>query len=520
MASQSNVNISNRTISNTSSTMFRSLAARTTLDYIWKDNQLFFFAAKESTPSGISADSLKSDEEVYENIVVMERVTEDDVSLVVPRINWARGTVYNALDPDVNFYDYTVAFDGTVVYKYKPYVMTDDYNVYLCIKNCESGLERDRVASYIKPTRVGTDEFTTEDGYTWKYLYSVSDELFTFLTTKWLPVPRPIKSIPTNLNTSSAKYRQFQVQEKAKTTAGKINDVKIDLKQQNVYFDMPNPQATVVGQGTGASVQLSTAFEPGKGYKVTGYRVANGGAGYVGGILSLVDSPNSNGDITSKTDLESKITLSSSYGGTETDLGSDPTITLQARTMMFVGNMRQGDDSIGSFPNGVTMSAFGLIGNPVYATGPYQGEIAGQEFGQGGSKTLNLRQATKTRLKDNSGTGFVISTAKSTINDDRLKFNSTILFDTSKTTAKVIDLTPLKFSDSGTSNRADLFLTGAKTPPVPGETMAASGGATFEVEQVFEPTLKVGSGDLLYIIPVTFNILEEQLYTTRFIIPL
>ena len=91
-------------------------------------------------------------------------------------------------------------------------------NVYLCIKNCESGLERDRVASYIKPTRVGTDEFTTEDGYTWKYLYSVSDELFTFLTTKWLPVPRPIKSIPTNLNTSSAKYRQFQVQEKAKTT--------------------------------------------------------------------------------------------------------------------------------------------------------------------------------------------------------------------------------------------------------------------------------------------------------------
>ena len=77
---------------------------------------------------------------------------------------------------------------------------------------------------------------------------------------------------------------------------------------------------------------------------------------------------------------------------------------------------------------------------PVYATGPYQGEIAGQEFGQGGSKTLNLRQATKTRLKDNSGTGFVISTAKSTINDDRLKFNSTILFDTSKTQQRLLIL--------------------------------------------------------------------------------
>ena len=519
MASQTNINVSNRTLANTSSTQFRNLVAKTAVDYIWNDNQLFFFAAKDTTPGGVSADSLKGTEVVYENIVVMERVTEDDVSLVVPRLNWVSGKVYNAFDPDVNLYEYTVAFDGSVIYPYLPYVMTDDYNVYLCIKNCESGLERDRTQSKVKPTSVGTQEFTLKDGYTWKYLYSVSDELFTFLTTKWLPVPRPIKSIPTNLNTSSAKYRQFQVQENAKTTAGKINDVKIDLGQKNVYFDMPNPQTTVVGQGSGASVQLSTSFEAGKGYKVTGYRVGNAGTGYVGGNLSLIDSPNSNGDVTSKTDLESKITLSSSYGGIETDLGTDPTTTLQARTMMFVGNMRQGDSSLGSFPPGVTMQAFGLIANPVYATGDFAGKVAGQEFGSGGNRTLNLRQATKVKLKDNSGTGFTITTAKA-INDNRLKFNSSVEFQTSKTDGKVIDLQPLNLSDSGNSNRADLFLTGTKTLPIAGETILGSQGDTFECEQVFEPTLKVGSGDLLYIIPVTFNILEEQLYTTRFIIPL
>ena len=91
---------------------------------------------------------------------------------------------------------------------------------------------------------------------------------------------------------------------------------------------------------------------------------------------------------------------------------------------------------------------------------------------------------------------------------------------TSKTDGKVIDLQPLNLSDSGNSNRADLFLTGTKTLPIAGETILGSQGDTFECEQVFQPTLKVGSGDLLYIIPVTFNILEEQLYTTRFIIPL
>jgi hypothetical protein len=519
MAAITNVNINNRTISNTSSTNFRTLVAKTTLDNIWNDNQLFFFASKEATPSGLSADSLGSNEKVYENIVLMERVTPDDVSLVAPRVDWKANTVYDSLDTSINLYEYSVSFDGVIQYKYKPYVMTDDYNVYLCIKNSPTGLNRDRVASTIKPTTVGTDIQRTADGYEWKYVFSVNDSQYKFLTQKWIPVPRKIKSIPTDLNKSSATYRQFQVQEKAKTTAGGINDVVVDIGVKNVYFDMPEPRTEVIGQGSGASIKLSTAFEAGKGYKLTGYRIINSGTGYVGGKFSFIDSPNSNGDITTKTSLENKISLATSYGGIEKDLGSDPSTALQAKTLMFVGNMRETDDTLGSFPSGVTMSAFGLISNPVYAVGNYAGSIAGAELGNNSNKKLNLRQAIKTQIKDNSGAGFTLTTAER-IQDNRLKFNSVVDFTTSKTDATVIDLMPFNFTGSGNSNRANLFITGAKTLPVAGETMFTSAGVSFEIEQVFPSTLRVGSGDLLYIVPVMFNIILEQLYTTRFIIPL
>jgi len=521
MASITNINQSNQTIQNTSSSNFRTLIAKTAIDHLLNDNQVFFFASKEFSDAGVCADSLYTAEKIYENIVVLEKVANEDVSLVAPRINWTSGVVYDAFDGAKNNYNYSVSFGGGISYDYKPYVMTDDYNVYVCIKNCESGLYRERTASVVKPTSVGVEPFQTADGYTWKYLYSVNDEYFKFLTAKWIPVPQRIKSISNTLNTTSAKYRQYQVQQKADITKGRINDVKIDLRgNQNVYFDKQNPTASVVGHGSGAVVKLNTSYVSGKGYKLTGYTITSGGTDYVGGKLSLNDTPNSNGDITSKSALENIITLETSYGGSDKDLGSDPATTLQATTLMYVNEIRQTDDTLGSLPSGVTMSAFGLIANPIYATGPYAGEIAGSELGTGRNTRLNLRQNTKYTIRDNSGGGFTLSTAIG-IDDNRLQTNGTISFTDAKTTGTVIDIRPNNFVASGTSQLADLFVTGSKTSAAVGDVLTASnGGETFAIEAVYEPTLRVGSGDLLYIIPVTFNIIQEQVYTTRFIIPL
>tara|TARA_R110000824_G_scaffold192262_4_gene374291 strand:+ start:6336 stop:7901 length:1566 start_codon:yes stop_codon:yes gene_type:complete len=521
MAAITNINQSNRTIENTSSIKFRNLVAKNAIDHLFDDNQIFFFAAKSGITgsSGSSSESSFTDELAYENITVLERVTPKDVSLVVPRINYKSGIVYDSFNPYKNSYAYVVDIKGSITYNSKPYVMTSNYNVYVCIKNCQSGLDRDRVASTIEPSGIGTRPFTTADGYTWQFLYAISDELFGFLTNKWMPVSKRILEKPTT-GINSAKYKQYQVQLAADTTKGSIKDLDINIGNKNVYFDS-EPTLTIIGQGSAASASIGTAYDSSKGYKLTGYNISNGGNDYVGGSVKLNISPNSNSDITSKTELESLITPQTSFGGSDLDIGSDPTIALQARTLMFVGNMSQSNGSIGSFPEGIVMGSFGLISNPIYATGPNKGSIVGDELGRGADTKLNIRQAVKVQIKDNSGAGFSYTTAKA-IGDSRLPLNSKVQFSQSDTEASVIDLRPYNFSGPGSSTRSNLFITGQKTSPVAGDIVTGSGSpaATFEVEQVFQSLVQVGSGNLLYIIPNLFNIISNQLYTARFIIPL
>ena len=123
MASPSNiVNVSNRTINNTSSIKFRNLIAKDAVKNLLTENQVFFFAAKEGLTAGpgTTGDTLSQDEITYENITLLERVTPSDVSLVTPRVNYESGVVYDAFDPTSNKYEYDVDFNGTISYKYKP----------------------------------------------------------------------------------------------------------------------------------------------------------------------------------------------------------------------------------------------------------------------------------------------------------------------------------------------------------------------------------------------------------------
>jgi hypothetical protein len=515
MASYTNININNSTLENISSSNFRSYIAQTAIKHLFKENQIFFFASKETGLAGASADSLSSAESVYENITIMNRVGPDEACLVVPRKNWLSGKIYNAFDATKNLYDYTLSFSGGVSYDYDPYVMTDDYNVYLCIKNNQSGLDRNKVASTIKPTTTGVEPQQTKDGYTWKYLFSISDDLFSFLTNKWMPVPAPVDNTATITNKTSAKYRRQQVQ--IASVGGAINNVSVDLTgNKNIYFDTASPRVEVVGQGTSGDISLSTTYIPGRGYKLTGYNINNKGSNYVGGGISLLDSPNSNGDYTTKTAVENLITLETSYGGTDKDLGTDPRMTLQARTIMIIGSMAQDDGTLGSFPSGLTLASLGFIANPVYAEGTsFAGKVAGAEFGYGTNTRLSIRQAAKVKILDSTGANFTLTTGKS-ISDSRLSPNSKVT--SGDVNATILDLRPYEFAGAGSSNTADLYTTGSKRPLTTSDVLINSSGQSFGIQSVEQPTLKVGSGDLLYIVSVEFNIMREQRYSTKLVI--
>src|SRR5690606_38512464 len=98
--------------------------------------------------------------EHWQDMIALKRVGYSSTTHVIPRINWASGTVY------VEYDDTTVDLFGKSFY-----VLTDDLNVYKCISNNYGA------ASTKKPTGTGTgyisNDPTSEDGYIWKYMYTV-----------------------------------------------------------------------------------------------------------------------------------------------------------------------------------------------------------------------------------------------------------------------------------------------------------------------------------------------------------
>jgi len=109
--------------------------------------------------------------EARANLMGLKKVASSDLSHVIPRYTWTSGNSYVAWDSD----DASI-FDKAF------YVVTSEFKVYKCIK-AGGG------ASSIQPTQTLTDPQAESDGYTWKYLYTISvADAEKFLTNSYMPV--------------------------------------------------------------------------------------------------------------------------------------------------------------------------------------------------------------------------------------------------------------------------------------------------------------------------------------------
>jgi len=110
--------------------------------------------------------------QVHREMIGAKKVNEGDYSHVTERYDWESGTVYSMYrHTDKDFYER------------KGWVLTNQNNVYKCLYNNKGG------ASTVKPTGYSTLPFTTSDGYTWKYLYTISlGDANKFMTATHMPV--------------------------------------------------------------------------------------------------------------------------------------------------------------------------------------------------------------------------------------------------------------------------------------------------------------------------------------------
>lgn len=256
------------------------------------ERNLYLFIAKsrawtnELSPDA-PADTLSSAAQVWHEMLGCKKVAEAYTSLVIKRYNWdsTGNTVYVPFsNDDADMFRHPTSAETVAgsIGSYTPgtlYVVTDDMHIFKCLNN-NFGAK-----STIKPTLTLAAPYivNTADGYSWKYMATVSASQSTrFLTDQWLPVK-------TLGDIADDGTNQWDVEQNA--TDGTIDSVILDNKGSGYQY-------VHTGTFTSGSTASNTAIlAVGASATVNAYVGASvyitGGTGYPATTPKLITAYNS-----------------------------------------------------------------------------------------------------------------------------------------------------------------------------------------------------------------------------------
>ena len=241
-------------------------------------------AGSDSAPL-TPVDSIGDEFYHFDDMLAAKKVATSDISIVIPRRNWATGTVY-----DYYRHDYgnrvtggtstqTAASGATSLFDATFYVMSSTFNVYKCLDN-NSGAN-----STVEPTGTSSSILTTGDGYKWKYMYTLSaTQQSNFLSTDFM-------AVATNSTVSSAAVDGAVNIVKIKTAgSGGTNGTHTGVP---IRGDGSSGVATVTVSG--GAVTAVTVTTPGTGYTFAYIRNADivtaGATSLSGSELDVIIEP-------------------------------------------------------------------------------------------------------------------------------------------------------------------------------------------------------------------------------------
>lgn len=175
-------------------------------------------------------DTLEEEARVWDEMLGLKKIEEIFASLVVPRRDWDTSkrtvyAVYDDKDPDLYNQPTTTRSNvegGKSQFAGSFYVMTDAFDVFICLEN-GSG-----TPSTQKPVRPNTptDLVALSDGYVWKYITTIKQsEVVRFLTDSWMPI-KTLKADDTSF--------QWDVQQNA--VGGSILSFHVSSSQQGTGY--------------------------------------------------------------------------------------------------------------------------------------------------------------------------------------------------------------------------------------------------------------------------------------------
>jgi len=243
------------------------------------DSRTQYEGTDTSPPTPV--DSVSQEFHVFDDLLAAKRVTSSDVSIVIPRRNWATGTVYDYYRHDYGHYVtgssssvITANSGATTLFDSTFYVLTEDFNVYKCLDN------NSNANSTIKPTGTSTSILSTADGYKWKYMYTLSAAQRTnFLSTDFM-------AVATDSTVAAAN------------TDGAIDIVKIKTAGSG---GSDGTHTGIAIRGDGSSGTVSVTISSGAVSAVT---VTAGGSGYTYGYIRVADINTAGGGSLSGTELD------------------------------------------------------------------------------------------------------------------------------------------------------------------------------------------------------------------------
>ncbi|MGA1049721.1 MAG: hypothetical protein ACO3UU_17085, partial [Minisyncoccia bacterium] len=173
-------------------------------------------------------DNLFEENSAKKSIICAYKLYESDAALGIKRYDWTSETKYSE-------YDDRLELDKNQLKYYVINKVESKYRVYKCLNNSNNGVSTD------PPTGNGVEEEYKSDGYVWKFLYEIPEEMEKFITSDYVPVP-----IIDGLFYSDERSLQLYVQNNSKP--GAIEELTFKNSENSVtplaQEDVINPEFT------------------------------------------------------------------------------------------------------------------------------------------------------------------------------------------------------------------------------------------------------------------------------------
>ena len=222
-------------------------------------------------------DNFDQENDYWDTMVALKKITSSDVKQVVPKRSWSSGTAYDMYRHDYSRTNTAAVSGSTSLYLANYFVMNSDFRVYICLQNGTSPDNPTGQPSLDEPTFTDLEPRaagTSGDGYIWKYLYTITpSDVAKFESTQYMPVPADWTTSADN-----AAVRDNAVDGSIKIAT--ITNRGVGLGTANsVYTEVP-----IRGDGTGAECTIVVDGNQ----EVSSVTVSNQGSGYTYGNIDIV----------------------------------------------------------------------------------------------------------------------------------------------------------------------------------------------------------------------------------------